>query len=321
MNIAEILKYCPKGTKLYSLIDGETTLENVNINSRYPIETITSKFRTDFINNYYTKDGLFLAEYNNGECLLFPSKEQRDWQKFRLPVERGDIMMNIDGKFPFIATGEMHKDISPKYICGINSLGYFQKGSNEGDWITDFYIPASEEVKKELFDKMAEAGYKWNADTLELEKIESQFKKGDVVVDKNGNVCLVSKVEDSITIIVTAVLYTDNTLKIYNNSIYRLNKETTLASIKGRNKFYSALVREGYKYDKQQHKLIKQEFKPFDKVLVKDDSKDPWKTDIYLSYTENTHYHYRCTTGHYGICIPYEGNEYLVEKTVNNTLK
>lgn len=180
MNIAEILKYCPKGTKLYSLIDGETTLENVNINSRYPIETITSKFRTDFINNYYTKDGLFLAEYNNGECLLFPSKEQRDWQKFRLPVERGDIMMNIDGKFPFIATGEMHKDISPKYICGINSLGYFQKGSNEGGWIIDFYIPASEEVKKELFDKMAEAGYKWNADTLELEKIEPKFKEGDI---------------------------------------------------------------------------------------------------------------------------------------------
>ena len=180
MNIAEILKYCPKGTKLYSLIDGETTLESVNITNRYPIETITSKFRTDFVNNYYTKDGLFLEGCNNGECLLFPSKEQRDWQKFRLPVERGDIMMNIDGKFPFIATGEMHKDISPKYICGINSLGYFQKGSNEGGWIIDFYIPASEEVKKELFDKMAEAGYKWNADTLELEKIEPKFKEGDI---------------------------------------------------------------------------------------------------------------------------------------------
>lgn len=315
MNIAEILKYCPEGTKLYSLINGEVTLRKIVDPEylQYPIEVITNNHRSDF----YTKDGLF----NNtsfGECILFPSIDQRDWSKFRIPVKKGDIMMSYDGSCPFIVTGELYRDISPKYICGINSLGKFEKGSGNEGWTTEFYIPASEEAKKELFDKMKKAGYRWNTDTLELEKIEYQFKEGDVVMDRYGNLCLVSKVESSITIVAMTVLYTDGDLKIYNNNgTNRLSKEITLASIEDRNKFYSTLVREGYIYDKEQHKFVKQEFKPFDKVLVKNNSEDPWKTDIYLNYLEDAYGHYRCTTGHYKLCIHYEGNEYLLGKTIN----
>ena len=310
MNIAEILKYCPEGTKLYSLVDGEVTLKRIEDYAQYSIEVITN----DHKSNLYTKDGLF---YHNslGECVLFPSKDQRDWSKFRIPVKKGDIMMRYDGSCPFIVTGELYRGISPIYICGINSLGKFEKGSENRGWTTKFYIPASEEAKKELFDKMKEAGYRWNTDTLELERIESQFKEGDVVVDKYSNLCLVSKVENPITIEAIAVLYTDDDLKIYNNNgTNRLSKEITLASIEDRNKFYSTLVKEGYIYDKEQHKLVRQEFKPFDKVLVKDNSKEPWKTDIYLNYIKDIYCHYRCTTGHYRLCIPYEGNEYLLWK-------
>lgn len=172
MDIAEILKYCPKGTKLYSLIDGEVTLKSVNIAEQYPIETV----KDDFRNNYYTKDGLFFSGRPNGECLLFPSKNQRDWNKFRIPIKKGDIMMQIDGTSPFIVTGEIHKDISPMYICGINTLGKLQISFNEGGWTSKLYIPASEEAKKELFDKIAKAGYKWNAKTLKLEKIKPTYR-------------------------------------------------------------------------------------------------------------------------------------------------
>ena len=307
MNIAEILKYCPEGTKLYSLINGEVTLVRIEDHEylQYPIEVITNNHRS----NFYTKDGLYTPF---GECVLFPSKDQRNWSKFRIPVKKGDIMMKYDGSCPFIAMCELYSGISPKYICGINSLGEFEKSSGNEGWTTGFYIPASEEAKKELFNKMKEAGYRWNVSTLELEKIESQFKEGDVVVDKGSNLCLVSKVEDSTTIIVNAVLYKNGTLRIYNsNTVCRLSKEITLASIKDRNKFYSTLVREGYIYDKEQHKLVRQEFKPFDKVLVKNNSEDPWKTDIYLNCVEGTYY-YRCTTDYYKLCIPYEGNEYLL---------
>lgn len=255
MNIAEILKYCPKGTKLYSLVNGEVTLESVtNLEHlRYPIEIITNNHKS----NFYTKDGLLYDCF--GECVLFPSRDQRDWNKFRLPVKDGDIMMTID-KRAFITNGKINNDGYPCAYCGIDLCHNFTIGSTINGWTASFYIPALEEAKKELFDKMKEAGYRWNADTLELEKIEPQFKEGDIVVDRHGNLCLVSKVENSITIIVRTVLYTDGTLKIYNdNDTYRLSKETTLASIEERNRFYSTLTKEGYIYDKEQHKFIKQD--------------------------------------------------------------
>lgn len=312
MNIAEILKYCPKGTKLYSLVNGEVTLGNIESTNQYPIGVFTNSGSTE----YFTKDGLLDVNYPNGECVLFPSKDQRDWSKFRIPVKKGDIMMQIDGTSTFIASGESTIDNYPKYICGITDCGNFKISNNDHSWTVRFYIPASEEAKKELFNKMKEAEYRWNADTLELEKIESQFKEGDVVVDKYGNLCLVSKAEDSTTITVSSVLYTNGTLGIYNG-ILRLNKEITLASLEARNKFYSTLVKEGYIYDKEQHKLVRQEFKPFDKVLVKNNSEDPWKTDIYLNYVEGIYGNYQCTTGLYRLCIPYKGNEYLLWKTIN----
>lgn len=314
MNIAEILKYCPGGTKLYSLVNGEVTLGNAESINPYPIRVFTNIGGTE----YFTKDGLLDVNYPNGKCILFPSEDQTDWSKFRIPVKKGDIMMQIDGTLPFIASGEITIDNYPKYICGITNCGNFKISNNDRRWTTGFYIPASEEAKKELFDKMKEAGYRWNTDTLELEKIESRFKEGDVVVDKDSNLCLVSKAEDFTTITVSAVLYTNDTLGIYDSKgVYRLSKEITLASIEARNKFYSTLIREGYIYDKEQHKFIKQEFKPFDRVLVKDDFNDPWKTDILFELCRSNHYYYRCATGYYRLCIPYKGNEYLLGKTIN----
>lgn len=312
MNIAEILEYCPKGTKLYSLVNGEVTLKRIEDPEclQYPIEVITNNHKSDF----YTKDGLYTPF---GECVLFPSIDQRDWNKFRIPVKKGDIMMQINGNVPFIASGESTIDNYPKYICGITDCGNFKISNNDRRWTDEFYIPASEEAKKELFNKMAEAGYRWNTDTLELEKIEPQFKEGDVVVDKYSNLCLVSKAEDFTTITVSAVLYTNGTLGIYNNSVYRLSKEITLASIEDRNKLFFVIAKEGYIYDKEQHKFIKQEFKPFDRVLVKDDFNDPWKTDILFELCRSNHYYYRCATGYYRLCIPYKGNEYLLGKTIN----
>lgn len=78
MNIAEILKDCPKGTKLYSLVDGEVTLQNICNTGQYRIEVSVN----DWTSTYFTEDGKLFANRPNGECVLFPSKEQRDWNKF-----------------------------------------------------------------------------------------------------------------------------------------------------------------------------------------------------------------------------------------------
>ena len=80
LNLVEILKNCPEGTKLYTTTYGDVEFIRVNQNDDvyYPIEI---KLSDDSINSV-TTDGR-LCEYYNGECVLFPSKEQRDWSKFK----------------------------------------------------------------------------------------------------------------------------------------------------------------------------------------------------------------------------------------------
>ena len=76
LNLVEILKDCPEGTKLYSPIIGEVEFKHIKY-CEYPIVTC-SKNGNRILS--FTKDGLFFLE---GECImLFPSKEQRDWSKF-----------------------------------------------------------------------------------------------------------------------------------------------------------------------------------------------------------------------------------------------
>lgn len=77
LNLVEILKDCPQGTKLYSTIHGEVELKFVNKDDDYPIEVTRKGFDDNF-----TSDGRLLYE-GWGECTLFPSKEQRDWSKFK----------------------------------------------------------------------------------------------------------------------------------------------------------------------------------------------------------------------------------------------
>ena len=80
LNLIEILKDCPIGTKLYSSAHGEVELEEVHLNSRtdYPIEVRLS----NNVLEGFTQDGRLFEKYN-GECMLFPSREQRDWSKFK----------------------------------------------------------------------------------------------------------------------------------------------------------------------------------------------------------------------------------------------
>lgn len=87
LNLVEILKDCPKGTKLYSPTFGDIELEEVSRNKEeiYPIKIKLSDYTTDS----FTKDGRIFSEYK-GECLLFPSREQRDWSKFKVKKPRFD---------------------------------------------------------------------------------------------------------------------------------------------------------------------------------------------------------------------------------------
>lgn len=86
MDIAAILKKCPKGTKLYSPVYGEVKLEDVKNEQNFSIYCITEKGGLDA----FTSDGRIYSEYPHAECVLFPSKDQRDWRKFIVPDQVPD---------------------------------------------------------------------------------------------------------------------------------------------------------------------------------------------------------------------------------------
>ena len=80
LNLVEILKDCPKGTKLYSTVFGEVELEKISNdeNDKYPIFIRLHDNAIDDV----AKDGRYIGIYD-GECVLFPSRTQRNWAEFK----------------------------------------------------------------------------------------------------------------------------------------------------------------------------------------------------------------------------------------------
>ena len=81
IDLTKILKNCPEGTKLYSTIHGEVTLIDSNDTSQhYPISVRLNDKKVEI----FTYEGKLLNKFD-GECISFPSKNQRDWSKFSAP--------------------------------------------------------------------------------------------------------------------------------------------------------------------------------------------------------------------------------------------
>ena len=79
INLCEILKDCPKGTKLWSPVWGDITFEMIDAFDGL-VYVLKHKGVHIILNN-----GKFDAD---GECIIFPSKDQRDWNKFKAPIKR-----------------------------------------------------------------------------------------------------------------------------------------------------------------------------------------------------------------------------------------
>ena len=92
IDLTKILKDCPKGTKLYSLLHGEVSFRGIDEISDYPITydfLVTGNIGVSTSTFYLARNGAYSYNYN-GDCLLFPSKDQRDWSKFTAPWYKKD---------------------------------------------------------------------------------------------------------------------------------------------------------------------------------------------------------------------------------------
>lgn len=95
IDIADKLKYCKKGTKLYSSMFGEVEFNEIDDNGYIGFIT-TDKYgnKADYYVNCYAT---YNDDYPDGECLLFPSKDNRDWNDFQILEEGHRVMCSDDG--------------------------------------------------------------------------------------------------------------------------------------------------------------------------------------------------------------------------------
>lgn len=176
-NIAEALKYAPKGLKLYSPVLGEVELSEVS-QGTYAIEVKISDKHYSF-----TEHGCYLE--GKGECLLFPSKDHRtwdNWQDILLPQCIGCVCVNTGTPEPtmFICTsnGTVFADNSGTiWEALIGQSGNYLKSSRY----------ASLEEIKQFFDNLKSKGYEWDGESVVKTTPTSPFKVGDWVVKKDGS--------------------------------------------------------------------------------------------------------------------------------------
>lgn len=165
INIAEILRDMPKGTKLYSPMFGKCKLKEVINDKEYPISVCIrgeQAFRT------FTKDGCYISNMEGSECVLFPSSKMRCWTKF---FKRGDVVYNPNSGMLAIFEGWVNND----YTEFNTTLNYYNDHTfgEEEVCATDCFVKATGKQRVE-FIEAAEKHYggKYNPETLQVEPVK-----------------------------------------------------------------------------------------------------------------------------------------------------
>ena len=322
LNIAEILKNKPRGTKLYSMIHGKCSFEAVT-DEIFKINFCTSKFGL-------TQSGectliKFGNMYDGGECIIFPSKEMRDWSKFSW--KKGDILISNDGGTEVIFD-KWYDDTYTSFYCkhylnseDKNKIVYYEeflcttaRYSLEDKDTAQTYIKAIEE----------RLGGELNRETFEIKKTHPKFKDGDIL----------SCDEDSYTRHTTLILHKDENITESIVSLVRHRKlvKTNVpidnfllsrlypAREDEKKELFDALAKEGKRWDSEKKQIVDLKLKwtpkPFDKVIVRCSKADNWSIDFFSYKVSNG---YICTgDAWFKYCLPYNEETAKLVGTTNN---
>ena len=289
INIAELLKDCPKGMELYSPIYGLGILTRVT-------DRIYVKFPKEHNEKCFKHDGKVSED---GEIMLFP-KGKTTWEGFKRPFNDGDIIFTHANCLKVGLGNTWISIFQEKRNGGVATyVDMTEDGKDYYDYIDgdkgllcmneDIMCQrlATEEEKEKLFDAIKANGYKWNAETKTLEKlVKPKFKVGDRIKHETH----ISQ-EDVITEI--------------KGAYYILNDESALPFT-----------------FQDEWELVPNKFdittlKPFDKVLIRDNNAQKWFISFFGHYNNGLkRYKYCCVNdSRYAQCIPYEGNERLFDTT------
>lgn len=316
INVAEILKDKPQGTKLYSPICGAVELERVLAD--YHKKSIVVKELNSSNQHRFWHDGNF---FRAGQCVLQPSENMADWSKFSW--KKGDILQNNDHNTQVIFdrfTSDTYEMIRCKYWLKVdNGNERFVKETNV---FTKYYFKVNKELSQCYINEIEKRlGGKLNRVTLEIEKAQS-FNNGDIIKmtwDKYSAIvifweyCNFKKGFDS-------YVFFNIKTKIIEYNIHGHTCQDVIlreATEEEKQQLFSALAKRGKRWDAEKKQIVdlklKVEMKPFDKVLVRDKTSSKWRVNLF-GYKDEDGY-YNCVYASWIYCIPYEGNEHLLGTT------
>ena len=318
INVAEILKNKPKGTKLYSSACGKCELKEADDKS-FKISFYSSKF--GFMNGgegTFDKNGNL---YDDGECVVFPSKEMRDWNKFSW--KKGDVLVNKDGDVHII-----FERFADDTYCSFVGKYYLWKENNDTEHfyknerlLTSDFQKAGKDAAQTYISTIEERlGGKLNRETLEVEK-QYEFKNGDIAFADYGNrqyVFIVSGKTNLLEGYNSFISLDLSSLTLSMGYITNFFKKDLcklrLATEEEKKQLFPALEKEGKRWDSEKKEVVdlkpKCEFKPFDKVLCRNSKDDTWEADFFarltrkeIDYTQSGKY--LCVGDLWMYCIPY----------------
>lgn len=173
INIAEILRDIPKGTKLYSPLFGKCELVGVNTDEYGDFIRVESFFQDGCVkkeSRTFSSDGSYFGWYPNAECLLFPSAKMRDWSKFFM---RGDVVLNEHSGLVAIFAGWVDDEFTEFNttinLCKKNNFW----GKEKETCPTECFSKVADEERAE-FIAAAEKYYdgQYNPETLHVEPVK-----------------------------------------------------------------------------------------------------------------------------------------------------
>lgn len=314
LNISEILKYKLKSTSLYSPIFGKCVFSF--------IQGVTDAICVIANDNreFFDYKGLY---FPTGECLLFPSKEMRNWSKFKW--KKGDILVSNDGGTEVIFD-KWYDDTYTSFYSKhyLNSEDENNIKYNEAFLCsTERYSLESENAAQTYINTIEERlGGKLNRETLEIEPAQPEFKDGDILLYKSAKFTFFSSIfilDTNRNGMRSYVRFSIGKGSIdYDVPVYNLNTDRfRYATEEEKQQLFSALAKEGKAWDSEKKEVVdlkpKVELKPFDKVLVRDFKNQAWTISIFGF--KDAGLYFCCNGTSYQQCIPYKGNESLLGET------
>lgn len=333
INIAEILKDKPQGTKLYdSLRNIDVELDKVHITDVGSYIVCTATNEAGSTRSFgYSKLGTEEC-WLDGLQILFPSKSMQDWSKF--VWKKGDVLICKDNTHIIFEKFEDNTYTRFKgkyYLSKLYAKEDFYESCKEIPKMFTSSFEKANDYDAQTYIKTVEErlGGKLNLETLEIEKAQHEFKDGDIAFADYGNRQDIFIVSEKTMLSEGYSSFISLDLKgltlsmgcrtfFFKEDLCKLR----LATEEEKQQLFEALAKEGKAWDAE-HKMIvdlkpKWTPKPFDRVITRGGNNAIWSANIFSHIDRYGQYVTIGCIGGYPYCIPYNEKTAKLIGTTNN---